>query len=365
MQKQWQQIRTMFITMSIGAAFGFGTFWLMKPALQAIPRLSKAATLAEIAVVIFAAFALILLHELGHLTGGLLVGFEFSFVTTGPLRIYKQDDRIHISWNKSFELWGGIAACYPKDFQNLRQRMFVMVAGGPVASLLIGAILWFSAPLAAASWLPIIKVLGATSLALGIVNVIPMRNGRFQSDGGKLLTILQGGPACDRMIAITTLAVQIMDGIRPRDLQPALIAMLQPVKDLTAETFGAAFLVSQYHFDKGDYTATAEILDHMLANVSAFAHFQRPFIYLEAAFWEARMRNNPVKAREYQELGKQVPPGLIKERTFLFTEAVILQAEGRLAEAAAIARRAIFLPATFGAVVETELLQQISSAALS
>lgn len=364
MKKQdFKTLRGMLIAGGMGAAFGFGALWLMRPALRSLPKLGKVVALEAAVAVVVCMFGLILLHELGHLLGGLLVGFEFSFLTTGPLRIYRQDGKLHVSWNKSLELWGGIAACFPKDFKDLNRRMLVMVAGGPLASLVVGAALWLLAPLVAPHLAIAMRVLGATSLALGAVNAIPMQNGRFQSDGGKIRTLLAGGPECDRMVAMTTLAVQLMGGARPRDFQPELVKMLEPVPEISAETFGVAYLLSQYAFDRGDFATSAALLDRLLENVNSLAHFQRPFVYLEGAFWEARMRKNPGKAREYQALGKDVPPGLIKERTFLFTEAVILAAEGRVAEAGEVAKKALGLPATLGGVLETELLEDMAGRA--
>ena len=55
-------------------------------------------------------FSVILTHELGHLVGGRLVGFQIRLLVVGPLKIDRIDQRLRISLNRSHAHAGGVAA---------------------------------------------------------------------------------------------------------------------------------------------------------------------------------------------------------------------------------------------------------------
>src|SRR5207249_4711493 len=76
-------------------------------------------------------------HEAGHLLGGWLVGFRFHYVNLGPVTIRRHADRIRFSPMKDRESPFGGACSLATDDRDLARREAIMVAMGPVASLLL------------------------------------------------------------------------------------------------------------------------------------------------------------------------------------------------------------------------------------
>lgn len=140
-------------------------------------------------------------HELGHLAAGALAGFRPLLLIVGPLRIERADDRVRAGLNRSLALAGGLALSAPIGVHDLRRRTIVLVAGGPLASIMLGvqclafwsassAFLEARGSLAAAAAFSLLLG-GVVSLAIGIVTLLPMRVGGFYSDGARLLRLLR------------------------------------------------------------------------------------------------------------------------------------------------------------------------------
>jgi hypothetical protein len=125
-------------------------------------------------------------HELGHIMTGLREGFKFHSIVAGPLGLKRDEhDRIVFYLEKDASLWGGLGATIPTNEHEDNYKKFGRILlGGPVASIIFGAI-----------WLPLgiiqdhlfFLLLGAIPMSMGIVSLIPMRNGAFYTDGGRWL----------------------------------------------------------------------------------------------------------------------------------------------------------------------------------
>lgn len=75
------------------------------------------------------------IHELGHVVFGVAAGYQFNFLTAGPITI----ERGKISANNSWSFYGGLASCSPKidDLQTISRQHFWFAAGGPIISLVV------------------------------------------------------------------------------------------------------------------------------------------------------------------------------------------------------------------------------------
>jgi uncharacterized protein (TIGR03437 family) len=60
--------------------------------------------------IIAAGFLALLVHESGHLAGGLSAGFRFQLLTVGLMTIVREGERIRFRWNLDWKLMGGIAS---------------------------------------------------------------------------------------------------------------------------------------------------------------------------------------------------------------------------------------------------------------
>jgi hypothetical protein len=281
------------------------------------------------------AFLAIALHELGHVLAGLSQGFRFYLYVVGPLKVSRVADRIEFGWNKSLQLAGGIAACVPVDAgqPDLAKRMAVMVAGGPLASLLIAAILFALGALfpsgGASRWF--LGITALMSAAIFLATIVPVRTSSFHSDGARLLMYWVRRDAMTRWARSAALGSLALSSIAPRDWPEFAVACDDAAMDASLDGIGIASLLYYRELDCGNLEGAAAYLDHFLAHREAYPEPFRPALCLEGAWFEGTVRKRPAEARAWLD---QSNGGLIVEpHSRLRAEASVLLAEGRLPEA--------------------------------
>ena len=135
------------------------------------------------------------LHEFGHLMVGLFHGWKFYMLVVGPIKLYRErlQDPIQMGFEPNVMNWFGMGATLPLRQEPETLRVFgKILLGGPLSSLLFGLLF-----LLGALWLQsfFLCMLGLCSLAIGIVNYIPLsiRTGFFFNDGTRFRRIRDGG----------------------------------------------------------------------------------------------------------------------------------------------------------------------------
>ena len=250
-----------------------------------------------------AAIIALTVHELGHLVSGLLVGFRFSFLAIGPLLLERTpSNRFRLALNRFPSFFGGAAATYPVDTNVLASRFARVVAGGPIASLILAisagaglAILSPSVPRLRMEleWLCLISFL----IFLG--TIIPIRNGPFVTDGLRVLRILRRGDHGDRELALITLTGSQFGGIRPRDWDYSLIGLGLQLHD--GSIFECQmYLYSYFHaLDAGSFDEARNSLHHALDIAPGMPSTLKADCFLEATFFEAAYQRCPAIARQH------------------------------------------------------------------
>ncbi|MBC8163730.1 MAG: hypothetical protein H7Z42_21185 [Roseiflexaceae bacterium] len=324
-----------------GAVIGFAAVFTLIRLERSLGRaIFETNPLALLVILIGSWLLAILVHELGHLIAGMLGGMRPLLLVVGPLRVQREGDRLRVGFNRSLALAGGIAACAPPDDRNLRRRMAWMIAGGPVASLLLALAGAGLVALQNNSTLDAIGlVLAFMSGLICAVTLLPLRSGGFNSDGARLLMLARGGPTVDRYLANLALVASSLGGVRPRDWNPSLVEHAQAVPDDTIDHRSAQLMAYSHTLDQGDIQQAGTLLDDILANLDDWPAPFRPSVLLEAAYYAARHRQQPLQAR--QQLDQATSGTLVAPSTRLSAEATVLLAEGRAAEAAAKAEAGI------------------------
>jgi hypothetical protein len=303
-------------------------------------------------VLVLAMGLVLLVHELGHLVGGRLAGFRFLLLVIGPARIERRREGVTFFWNRSVALAGGLAASIPppelldEGGAKLRRGLLSMIAGGPVASLLLGlgalvpTLGWEPPPGRVDLWgLSALSALAWGSLAIFVVTLIPAKTGGFLTDGARLLRLLRGGRVALRDDAVLVLIAASMGGSRPREWPAALVETALDAPDESDDSpfpVMAHQLVAAHFADRGERSASREHLRLALEGLGRLPPMSRPPLMLAAAWSEAMdrgERSDAVAARRWFDAAGDGP--LIPETTRLRTEAAVLFAEGRLDEASA------------------------------
>lgn len=140
----------------------------------------------------------VVIHELGHLAAGALVGFRFQCLQVGPVAVMRDREGLRLRWNQPLpdDVLGQQSSA-PEGERSLAWRLIAHRAGG-AASNLVTAVLALvvaeaigrpgSAGMAA--FLDAVKMAGVISV-LGVANLIPRRRKDVLSDGAQILFLLR------------------------------------------------------------------------------------------------------------------------------------------------------------------------------
>jgi hypothetical protein len=307
-------------------------------------------------------FAAVVLHELGHVIGGLLAGFRFICLAAGPLRVIATAQGIRLGWNRNLDLAGGMATTLPTDGRNLRLRLMTAVGGGPLSSLLLG----LAGGGLAIRLLPEAPDLGALAamaglagLAIFLATISPQQSGGAQSDGGELLALLRWGSQMELHRLSLEIQAASLQGARPRDWDvSALLQAFAYYKEEDDEWAEVGLLAYYHALDNGDSNAAGRFLEQVLSNFEDYSPNIRHGLALEAAYYYAYHCQNPIQGQAWLRRGRE---SLFSPHTRLRAEAAVLLAEGQPELAAQKAREGLEAAAGFYdlglAVAETEWMQ--------
>lgn len=160
-----------------------------------------------IQVIIFWIIGMILslyIHELGHVTVGVLHRWKLFCFVVGPFKLYRSnmDEPIRFGFETNLLHWFGIGATVPakKSPENLNTWAKVLLAG-PIFSL-IGGVIFLGCALAFRSLFCLMT--GLDSLAIGIINLVSskLRTGLYYNDGTRSRRIRNGGVPAQEEAAI-------------------------------------------------------------------------------------------------------------------------------------------------------------------
>lgn len=175
-------------------------------------------------------FLLVLaVHEAGHLLGGFRKGMRFLLYIVGPFQLSRTASGIRFNWVFNLGTFGGLAAATPDPDKPIRAQFLGLIAGGPLASLLLAALGFAGFVLLDGRVSAHALIIALFSALIFIVTAVPSRAGGFMSDGMQFIEVLRGGEAVLERQQLTGLMAQSMAGIRPREwkadwLEPAVQA---------------------------------------------------------------------------------------------------------------------------------------------
>jgi len=213
--------------------------------------------------------AAVLVHELGHAAGGLMVDFRVVCLLIGPARVeWSRAGRVVLRLNRRLSLWGGalgsVPRVHPSDdgLDTFRRRMVTVLAGGPVGSVVAGAValgvsLVSRGPVPrpfgnGMSWL---QFLALCSLVVGLGQVVPIRIGSQRSDGLRILRLLRARRGADQAL-LEAIVLANMDGVRPRDWPVPEPERFAAITDLPT-----LMLIYYAMVDRGCHTEAWDVLD--------------------------------------------------------------------------------------------------------
>lgn len=292
---------------------------------------------------ILAVYLILLTHELGHLLAGWLAGMRPFLLVSGPFKLIFTDKGLEMGLNTNLALAGGLAACMPGKNGILKRQMLALVAGGPLSSLLLGAL-----GLITSSLLPDGSLAGLLSLVFGlaglgifVATIIPGKTSGFMTDGAQLWSLLRGGSEVEERMTMLLLQAESLGGIRPRDFSPELLQQVAaaPLGSLTG--IAGNLFAYYHHLDCGEISKAGAAIQRIMEQIANTPQGLKQAMYLEYAYYLAYHQGHIAQAEQALRLGKT--GALVEKHTQLRCEAAVLWAQGKKMEAAAMAEKAYIL----------------------
>ena len=200
---------------SVSEQPGHGFLWIM------------AVLLVTVAAVAIALSLNIILHEAGHLIGGLLTGYRFVAFCVLNRTIMRENGKLTI---KKYSVPGtsGFCVTSPPDMLNGAYPFKLYISGGFLMNFLMCiACFGLFSHLAgtAAFWARAFLVIGIVSAFLGLVNFIPVSANGVFSDGYALFYMgkEKNALACQGCWSLFRFYAFDTEGIRPCDIPVELI----------------------------------------------------------------------------------------------------------------------------------------------
>lgn len=269
---------------AFGAA-GLALGYLLGKSAPELPWLRQkldALTTLDLLVVPVLILLVLAAHELGHLLGGFSRGMRFLLLIIGPFQWTRAQDGVVFRWNRHLGLMGGLAAATPDPAQPLVPQLRRLVAGGPLASLLLGVL-----GLAGGLWLDgrpgaYLVIFGFVSLGIFVVTALPLHAGGFMSDGMQFIELRRGGASVTERQILLRLMGSSLGGIRPRDWDPALVQEAASIDGTVPMRSVAGRVFGLYHaMDRGDSAKLHEHATWLAQHLDGYPDGFRQSIALE------------------------------------------------------------------------------------
>lgn len=222
-------------------------------------------------MVVLAIWVQTLIHEVGHVVAGYLVGKRLIAGGMGPLRLVRMAEGWRLQWVGSVQGIGGFAAMYtPHDQIEKRRHNAVFILGGPAANL-IAAGLSLMALLVISPEATLLRQLLDWLLIIGLVfalvNLMPFKVGGWSTDGRTLLNLLREDATLPTQLKLSQLLALGMAGVRPRDW-PADLIPASPTESTPEELRMASHLFRmELALDTGDRALSEQCAAELAANL--------------------------------------------------------------------------------------------------
>lgn len=202
-----------------------------------------AETAYSIGFTVFSIVCVLFIHELGHVIGGRIAGYQFVYMTVGPLTIEKAP-KLKIIPNHHWLTFGGVVNCIPPQerLKNIVERHKWFVAGGPVLTGITAIASFVGWYVTEYEFLLMFSVM---NLAIFLATAVPFQ-GTFKSDGYVFLMLYKGGKEAETFLLELLLLKEMMSPKNPTHWDEQLICEAQSVEP-SLNTISSAYILFYYN----------------------------------------------------------------------------------------------------------------------
>lgn len=244
----------------------------------------------------------VIVHELGHLSAGWVVGFRFSSVQVGPLSLRIEHGMLKACFRLEMTALG-YAGMHVNRLLRLRRRMLVYIAAGPAANLLSvpTAVLIFNNafPQMGNTWVATpVAQFAFISLLLSVLSLIPLRPA-LMSDGARIEMLLRSRDRSRRWLSIAAIGNASDKGMRAKNWKRTWLQSASSLHDASLDAFAGDWLAYVSANDRKDASVAAGHLERCLELVHMLPLSTRDLVTQEAAFFTAWFRDDAALADQW------------------------------------------------------------------
>ena len=270
-------------------------------------------------------FVVLSTHELGHLLAGLSQGMRFLLLIIGPFSWHASVSGVRFEWNTNVSLMGGLAAATPtKVGASIRRQLLVLIAGGPVASLLLAMFALAATSVSGPRFAAYFTFIAGSSFGIFLITLMPIRSSGFLSDGLQLIDVLRGGDAVRERVALLQIFAQSAAGIRPRDWDSQVISELSRMN--SADPLGGSMFLLARAMDNHNHAEIAHYRAVLEQTVDQYPAAFRQSVHVELAIC-AWLAGDAEAVRQQLDAGHG---GIVEKSRRLLAQAALAQLEGRI-----------------------------------
>ncbi|MFP7199495.1 site-2 protease family protein [Lysinibacillus halotolerans] len=251
-------------------------------------------------------FLTVFIHELGHVLLGIGTGYRFNYLTVGPITI-ENTERIHMKWNDSWFLFGGVASCTPlsSDITLIAKQHKRFVVGGPLFSI-VTAIVSFI--LGMTFDIQFITYFAILNLLIFIATILPYK-GALKSDGRVLMEIAKGGKETEEFLVSLLLLKEMNSPKHPKEWSEELIEQAKTLPP-TVDNATVAYILFYYTLLKEDYEKASELIEPFKQiPVTKENKFSLYFIqHIQQIDLIVKKNNNEGKIKEFHQFMNLMEP---------------------------------------------------------
>lgn len=320
-----------------------------------------------------------ILHELGHMLGGLLSGQRLFYLCVGRLYIVRRaSGQLRFAWRRTPGVSGACAMYSPRDGIS----PLALMLGGPLMNLLTGLVFafltWQTRPvLSAAGVLQfsmlhiILLLLTMLSLEQGVTNLLPFMLTIGGTDGWQLRLHLRSPEAREDYARLVRISRALQRETRIKDMPDEWFIHRPPEPESNLYALSLMQNIVARLMDKGDFSAALEAARPALNEEIPFAPLLRMHMLQDGAVCEmllgqpgectARLRDETILRL------RKLHKGYLSVLRTDYAAALLLQGDKERAASirADFERIAAAYPFVVDAAAETDLMNHIRQIAES
>jgi hypothetical protein len=250
-----------------------------------LPRV-VAAGLFAVCLLVLCAVVVTAIHEIGHFAGAWAGEMRVDLIAVAPVAFALRGDRWKVRRWDSWQV-PGLVIAGPRDSDDLRRRLLLMILGGPLASFLSGMFfLLLSSGFDSHVWVKFaFSVLAILSLASSVTSLWPRPVHGLMTDGGIAISLLRRDPQGVRFMAIERLYAAAWNGQRPRHWYEAVVAEAVSVPDGSFADACGRYFSYLAAVDEGDTERAAADIRALIGTLQTVPPALATDMAAEAAFF--------------------------------------------------------------------------------